>query len=95
MVMLFEKHMLEFLEGIFDVVVHRTNQFPSSVVPFQVDSNILCWLHFKFDWILGFNGFSQMLYIIFINIFDPKSSTTKVKQIGLDSCLKYPGVVVS
>ena len=72
MVMLFEKHMFEFLESIFDVVIHRTNYFSSSVIPFQVDANILGWLHFKFNWVLGFNGLSQVLNIIFIDILDPK-----------------------
>ena len=70
-------HVLNSWRASLNVVVHGTNQFPCSITLFQVDANMLVWFHFKFDWVFGFNGFSQVLYIIFINILGPNLRNTK------------------
>lgn len=80
MKMLLGSHLFKFLESIFDVVVHRTHQFSGDIVPFKVDTNILGWLHFfEFDWLLGFNGLLQVLYIIVIKKLDIKVINNRCK----------------
>ena len=69
--------MFQFTKGLFDVAIHRKDASSVSVIPFEVDANVLIGALVTFDGIMLPQGRHQMSKIVVTMVFDQKVINNK------------------
>ena len=67
--------------------------FALGIAPIHVHSNVACSGPIDGADIVFVENLGKMVSVFFANIFMPKSSTQRVKEMGRQLCRQRPGVV--
>ena len=82
---------LELFEGFGDIPRHGEMYLVLCVAPVKVYANVSVASPMGAERVIRFNHRFEVHCMLFANVFDSKSSTTTVNQIGHQSCIHRPG----
>ena len=85
-VVLFWESVLELEESFLNVAIHGSFESVICIVPVKVDVNVSVAFPVRLHGVIVLECFFEVEGVGFVDIFDSKLSTTRVKEMGLVLC---------